>query len=168
MLRPRFTRRLADRLLHGEAINLTGNHGTGRRRTLADLASLLAGRATLLRTDMKYVANDYAAMLAGLADQSNVPLPRSLFELLERPTDNPQPIILILHNFDLLHGQPHDGRFDKELLPQLAALAARPGLGLLVVCEATYDDWPLPFSECPLPPLLQDANVNRHLCRRDD
>jgi len=154
MLRPDFTRQLAERLLSGEAINLTGAHGLGRRRTLTDLTSLLAGHATVLRADMKFAAGDYQAMLGDLADQAGMETPPdNLAELLERLTSSANPAALILHNFDLLRSQPHDARFDDELLPQLAAIATLPGVGLLAVCEEIHDDWPLPFSNLPLPPL---------------
>jgi len=154
LLRPALTRRLAERLLQGEAINLTGAHGLGRRRTLADLTSLLTGHAAVLRADMKFMAGDFQAMLGDLARQAGIEAaPGNLAELLDQLACSAKPAVLILHNFDLLRSQPHDARFDDELLPQLVAIATRPGVGLLTVCEEIYDDWPLPFSNLPLPPL---------------
>jgi len=153
LLRPEFTVRLAERLLQGEAINLTGAHGLGRRQTLADLATLLKGHALLLRADMKFTAGDYQSMLDDLGRQTGEEgASASIDALLTRlPTD--QPVILMLHNFDLLRSKAHDPRFDHELLPRLGDLANRPELGLLTVCEEIYDDWPLPCTNLPLPPL---------------
>ncbi|MDQ6980522.1 MAG: hypothetical protein Q9M46_03520 [Ghiorsea sp.] len=43
MLRPAFTQQLAAYLLAGESVNLHAPHGRGRRQTLEDLLTLLAG-----------------------------------------------------------------------------------------------------------------------------
>ncbi|HKI61126.1 MAG TPA: hypothetical protein VKA31_02425 [Mariprofundaceae bacterium] len=152
LLRPDFTQALAARLQQGASINLTASHGLGRRRTLQDLRALLPGRMRVLYADMKFCVDDCAATLADLAAQAGIPDILNLGQLIEGLAANPDPALLILHNFDLLRSQPHDPLFDSALLPYLAHVVGHAQLALLVVCEDVYPDWPLPCEHQPLPP----------------
>lgn len=155
LLRPEFTKQLAERLLQGESINLTAPHGFGRRRTLQDLKTLLPASMGVLQADMKDCANDYAATLTGLYEQAGLSGKedacfKSLITML---AEKAHPSLLVLHNFDLLRCQPHDPRYDQALLPYLAGFRQYPKLSLLTVCEMAYADWPLPCSTLTIPPL---------------
>ncbi|MDX8405182.1 MAG: hypothetical protein R8K50_03435 [Mariprofundus sp.] len=52
ILRPIFTTKLAERLQHGQAINLISPHGQGRRRTLRDLLTLLPASLPVTYIDL--------------------------------------------------------------------------------------------------------------------
>jgi len=53
MLRPVFTKQLADTLLAGTSVNLFSPHGRGRRRTLEDLKTRLADDVEVYQIDLK-------------------------------------------------------------------------------------------------------------------
>lgn len=158
-LRPQFTRELANRLLHGGSINLTAAHGLGRRRTVADLRTILPQDLRLLYADMKFCLDEFPALLADLYAQAGLAESGAshLGQLIEILALSSQASLLILHNFDLLrpdqHDQPHDPLFDTALLPHLAGFRDHKRLALLVICEDIHPDWPLPCEHLALPPL---------------
>jgi hypothetical protein len=154
LLRPGLTRALAARLEKGASINLSAAHGLGRRRTVADLRSILPAAMRVLYIDMRFCAADFPATLHDLCTQSGLKDVgmRNLGEFIAALADNPAPALLILHNVDLLRDAPHDPLFDTALLPYLARIAEYPHLALLAVSEAVHPDWPLPCEHFTLPP----------------
>ncbi|MDQ6977243.1 MAG: hypothetical protein Q9M75_03945 [Ghiorsea sp.] len=75
MLRPAFTQQLAAYLLAGESVNLHAPHGRGRRQTLEDLLTLLAG-VQVQKIDLKReqdMWNDWLKETLTLSGQVIVP-----------------------------------------------------------------------------------------------
>jgi len=62
MLRPMFTRSLADMLRAGRHVNLIAPHGRGRRQTLADLLLLLTD-IPVQKIDLKRERGEWASWL---------------------------------------------------------------------------------------------------------
>jgi len=150
LLRPEFTKALAERLVAGESINLTAPHGYGRRQTVSELRGILPDSMRVLFSDIKFCLDDYSAMLVDLAAQAGMEEGNihDLGQLIKALSKNPAPALLILHKFDRLRfetlNQPHDPLYDAALIPYLANFSVYPHLALLTVSEAPYSDWP-PF-----------------------
>jgi len=128
-LRPEFTRMLADHLLLGSNINLSGAHGQGRRHTLKDLYHILPDSIQIHQFDFR----------------------RDRFDpliWLEENDYNSAQTLLVLHNFNELE----PGERSQMFLDRLIQLCARNNISLLCVteCEEQNSLGLVPFQ---LPPL---------------
>jgi len=108
LLRPAFTRQLAERLLSGEHIQLVSPHGLGRRQTVTDLRSLLPAPITVTYIDLLRM------------DQQLLPA------MIDACHTQQGAVVLIVHNIDQLNEQ--------SLITQLNRLKPLPHVGLLCVC----------------------------------
>jgi len=131
MLRPEFTRLLAERLLRGESINLQGEHGTGRRQTVEELCTLLPDDLSVYRFDFR-------------RDQSD---PNPWFS---QSVSRKGKRLLILHNFDELDATK---RANREFIERLSGIAEQGGIPLLLVTVSLPPEWGLNIDTLPLPPL---------------
>lgn len=128
-LRPAFTRMLANHLLLGSSINLSGAHGQGRRRTLKDLCDTLPDSMHIHQFDFR-------------RDRSN---PFTWLE--ERDNDSAQ-TLFILHNFNEMKEEERNRIF----LDRLIRLGNKKNITLLCIteCEAQNS---LGLESFQLPPL---------------
>lgn len=162
-LRPAFTAQLAARLQAGQALILTSPHGQGRRRTLRDLRGSLAGSLRILHANMRDCPASLPPLLASLTQQAGLPTTESLASLLAQLAADPQPTLIILHNFDEL--QPNDSRdFDARFFAALNSIGEHEGLSLLCICERRPDGLPA-IETLPLPPLAK-AEIAAELVQR--
>lgn len=135
MLRPGFTRLLAERLLRGDNINLQGDHGLGRRQTVEDLCSLLPENVSICRLDIRRDRTNPDTWLSQSIEQKGEKL-------------------LILHNFDELDLEKSSNR---KFIEQLSEIADEDGISLLLVTVSLPAgfgaQWGLSIDTLPLPPL---------------
>ncbi len=111
LLRPEFTRSLADKLSVGACINLISPHGQGRRRTLEDLRSLLPVSIDVQQLDLRRDSVDPLAWLL-------------------RNLDSSRKMLLILHNFDELS---EDDISHQPFIERLNSITKQPTVSLLAV-----------------------------------
>ena len=128
-LRPDFTRMLADHLLLGSNINLSGAHGQGRRRTLKDLCHTLPDSVRIHQFDFRRDRSDPAIGL-------------------EENDYNSDQTLLVLHNFNELE----PGERSQMFLDRLIQLCTRNNISLLCVTEREEQN-SLKLESFQLPPL---------------
>jgi len=131
MLRPEFTRLLAERLLRGDNINLQGEHGLGRRQTVNELCSLIPEEISVSRLDIRRDKVDPEQWLS-----KSIRLPGRK--------------LLILHNFDELNFEKESTRSFTE---QLTIAGKRDDIALLMVTVSLPAAWEADIDSLPLPPL---------------
>jgi len=135
ILRPEFTRILADHLLLGSNINLSGAHGQGRRRTLQDLCHTLPDSVRIHQFDFRRDRSD--------------PL-----NWLKQDDYNSNQTLLILHNFNEMEASGKSQPF----LDLLIQLCARNDISLLCVTECEEQN-SLKLESFRLPPLATDPST---------
>ena len=132
-LRPEFTRLLADHLLLGSNINLSGAHGQGRRRTLKDLCHILPDSLQIHQFDFRRDRTDPLLWLEESADSSDQTL-------------------LILHNFN----EMELGERAQTFLDHLIRLSNQQNISLLCITECEEQN-SLKLESFQLPPLLPEV-----------
>jgi len=157
-LRPAFTQALAERLLNGASLNLTGPHGHGRRRTLRDLRHCLPASLRVLQANLRRYPQDLAVLLNDLSTQGGCKTTEHLGTLLDALARRGGKTLLILHNFDELQTGEESG-YDDRFFAQLNDIRGRPNLSLLCVSERVHDEWPLRDEEMRLPPLTGEQII---------
>ncbi|HKI60180.1 MAG TPA: hypothetical protein VKA23_04020 [Mariprofundaceae bacterium] len=128
-LRPEFTRMLADHLLLGSNINLSGAHGQGRRRTLKDLYHSLPDSVHIHQFDFRRDRSDPLSWL----DENDY---------------NSDQTLLVLHNFNELETDEKSQPF----LDRLINLCNRQNISLLCITESEAQN-SLKLQSFQLPPL---------------
>ena len=129
-LRPEFTRMLADHLLLGSNINLSGAHGQGRRRTLKDLCHILRDSVHIHQFDFRRDLSDPLTWLEEHDDNSS------------------SQTLLILHNFNEMESDEKRQLF----LDRLIKLCNRRDISLLCITECEEQNL-LKLDSFQLPPL---------------
>jgi len=129
LLRPDFTRTVADHLLLASNINLSGAHGQGRRRTLKDLYHTLPDSVRVHQFDFR---RDHSDPLTWLEENDY----------------NSDQTLLVLHNFNEL--EPGEG--SQTFLDRVIQLSARNDISLLCVTECEEQN-SLRLESFQLPPL---------------
>ena len=125
---------LAERLMHGSNINLSGAHGQGRRRTLEDLSHILPDSVHIHQFDFRRDHSD--------------PL-----NWLEENHYNSDQTLLILHNFNEMEPSEKNQSF----LDRLIKLCKRQDISLLCITESE-DQNSLKLESLQLPPLTSASN----------
>lgn len=155
-LRPTFTSKLAKRLLNGDSINLIGQHGQGRRRTLIDLRHHLGDSMQIYHMNMRLYPSDYKAFLKDFNSQANhlSPADSRLSSLLSLLSNSRQKSLLILHNFDELMTAPkHPEGYPEHFLDQLNRIDYLESIALLTISEKRELAARLHIEEMVLPTL---------------
>jgi len=140
-LRPAFTELLVKKLVAGQTINLIGQHGQGRRRTISDLRKWLPDTLLVLHVDMKSYRQSYSGMIEALWLQTgnSGEAPDDLASLLKGLQEQTGRILFILHNFDALRGYPDlDPKYNPRFFDHLNSIKNRPDMALLVVSEKAH------------------------------
>lgn len=150
-LRPRFTRELAKRLLHAGSVNLISPHGQGRRRTLADLRTLLGDSMQLLQANIRNYPHSASQLVHDLCHQAGCS-DGTLEALSKHLVQGNRRWLIILHNIDELHPGNSSG-FNDSFFNALNSIAGLSAVALLCVSEYPVGDWPLSTDPLPLPPL---------------
>ena len=132
-LRPDFTRMLADHLLLGSNINLSGAHGQGRRRTLKDLCHILPDSVGIHQFDFQRDRADPLTWLEACDFNSDLTL-------------------IVLHNFNELE----PGARSQMFLERLIRLCTRKNISLLCVTECEEQN-SLGLESFQLPPLSSSS-----------
>lgn len=149
-LHPTFIKFLIEKIKRGQPINVIGAHGVGRRRTLDDLQQCLTGHYLLLRIDCQRDVEGYASFIRVLARQLNMQAESGmgLNDCLAHMLASSQPILFILHNFDVLRGKP---QFDAPFFDQLNRIAYQAKVCLLCVTLLPYCASRISFQACFIP-----------------
>ncbi len=151
MLRADFTHDLAEQLLQGRGVRLYGEHGLGRRETLADLASLLPDECRILKANLRNYPDSLSSMLSDLTGQADTEA-GSLASLLTQLQASETHTIIILHNFDELNFGKETG-YDPDFIDLLNGIGQRDHLSLLTVTVSPAPLHGLNLDLLPLPPL---------------
>jgi len=141
-LRPAFTELLVKKLVAGQTINLIGQHGQGRRRTITDLRKWLPDTLLVLHVDMKSYRQSYAGFIESLWLQTgnSGEAPDDLARLLKGLQEQTGRILFILHNFDALRSYPDlDPKYNPRFFDHLNSIKNHPDMALLVVSEQEYE-----------------------------
>jgi len=133
-LRPEFTRMLADHLLLGSSINLSGAHGQGRRRTLKDIYQTLPASVHIHQFDFRRDHSD----------------PLSWLEACDFNSDQ---TLLVLHNFNELE----PGKKSQPFLDRLIKLCNQQNISLLCITESEEQN-ALKLKSFQLPPLSSPSD----------
>jgi len=141
LLRPEFTKTLADDLSQGKSINLISAHGLGRRRTLLDLHMVLPGGLEVLQMDVKRFIGEKAAWIK---------------QTLKQVAEAEHKQLIIMHNFDLLE--------DEQLVESFNQVADLPLCALLCVSESNAH--PLLQAEVRMLPALTKEQCEVEIKRR--
>jgi len=120
---------LADHILLGSSINLSGAHGQGRRRTLEDLGHLLPDSVYIYQFDFRRDPSDPLIWL-------------------EEGDYNSNQTLLILHNFN----EMKPGESTQTFLDRLIKLCNRKDISLLCITECEEQN-SLKLQSFQLPPL---------------
>jgi len=119
---------LAERLLGGASINLISPHGQGRRRTVKDLRAVITSSLSVQYIDLRLNPDDLQATVSGCLQQQN-------------------PILLIVHNFNLLR--------DTGVMEKLNSIKNINHISLLCISEKAEDQPFLEAEDVCIPPLTQ-------------
>jgi hypothetical protein len=166
ILRPVFTRRLAQRLQAGGAINVIGTDAQGASRLLVDLMRIAPDNVRVLLADMQLFGQDYPGFMAEISQQLGFESPaESLDELVEAFQVHGGTFWLLINHLDLIWQREdvHPG-YDAAFWESLKRFWLSPSLALLAVSdqplevhiadmEAFVMTDGLDFDPRPLPPL---------------
>ncbi len=141
-LRPVFTERIIQLLQNGRSINLIGPEGTGRKRLLEDSRKCDLPNAKIILVSLKNYRESYDGLIREIWSQlgKEGEKPSNLSELIERCEGRNEQILLFLHNFDALLGNPHvDPKYDTTFYDTLNYCRNKPNIALVCVTEKPHD-----------------------------
>jgi len=142
MLRPLFTRSLATGLLAGNSFVMVSPHGRGRRQTVVDLRTLLAGRVFTIHLNMRDYCNDFKGLLNDAMRQigGTQKTPGSWSQFLDGIEKLADQSLLILHNFDeIRHPTAVACGYSISFFDALNSIEERCAISLLCVCENSHE-----------------------------
>lgn len=129
---------LAERLLGGESINLISPHGQGRRRTVNDLRAVIPSSLSVQYIDLRLNPDGLKATVYDCLQQHH-------------------PLLLIVHNFNLLQ--------DQRVIEQLNSIKKLNHISLLCISENAKDQPSLAAENINLPPLTHSQLMAEINCR---
>ncbi|MEO0897992.1 MAG: hypothetical protein AAFY71_16405 [Bacteroidota bacterium] len=133
--RPVFTKRIMDRLLAGEVINLIGQDREGASRLLEDIQAASPEQVVILLADMNVYKEDYPAFLKALSDTLLLPETVVDFgEWVEALKLHGGQLILLLNHFDQVMDT-----YPKAFFADLNQFLLAPKLGMMVVTEKSLE-----------------------------
>ena len=141
-LRPVFTKLLVQKIKCDFSLNLIGEHGLGRRRTLDDVQQCLGDEVRVLRINLKFYKESYTAFLKELGRQLDVQTEKatSLTDLFTKVECLNKPVLVLLHNFDAILNNPKlDPAFDSSFFDHLNSIRNQKNMSLICVTVKAHD-----------------------------
>ncbi|MDP5171881.1 MAG: hypothetical protein NWR72_16650 [Bacteroidia bacterium] len=135
LLRPVFTRRLAQQLTQGAVLNLAGREADGVSRLLDDLMGMEVADLRILQVDMREFVNGADGFVKGISQALGFEEPAQDFEeWVDALQLHGGKLCLILHHFDAVERGESYG-YGEAFFATLNRFFLIPNLSLIVVTE---------------------------------
>lgn len=139
ILRPVFTRRLAQRLMQGQVVNVIGREEDGVTRLLEDLMAMEIEGIRMLLVDMNEFQSDFGAFVIGISQALQLPEPaEDLDEWIDVLQAHGGKLCLMLHHFDAIQNS-QDPRYGATFFASLNRLFLIPNLSMVLVTRQAFE-----------------------------